>query len=395
MASPTAVVVAVALLTMRVTSLMQSPVQDQQMQQQHGQQLQQQQNQQQQQQQTPTDDSEPLTDKDDQSEESSASSLSDWAWEAAQNPNHLLLRSEKRKLLFCMIPKNACTEFLSLMMRLDGFSDNHWNPAKSSQAQVMVHFDKDREQFFFQSSGRQELENILVDGDQNGWVRAVFLRDPAERLLSAYRSKVMTGYYKDAGYPATLTLAEFVERLNADGLDESTEPHLRPQSFLCGLKDTIDRYNYVGDFNSLEAGANKLITKVGGDGLAEEMLNGGWGPYGNQSLFGVPRGLREAGSQAMMPTTNASGASWLRDAKSFTGKKPDNEPDFERSLESTDFATSLESGIFWQNEGAEHMELTSLMEQLDNDPGLKGKVQNLYAMDYALINRARSLGILQ
>jgi len=291
--------------------------------------------------------------------------LSDWAWRNAQNPDYLLLHSETQRLLFCMIPKNACTEFLSLVMRLDGFGAKHWNPTAFHRQQLDVHYDSSRESLFFRHMDRSNLQNILRS---EAWVRAVVLRDPADRLLSAYYSKVVRGYYGDL-YPHNLSIADFVSRLEEQGLDEQTDPHFRPQSYLCGLNETLEQFDVIGDFDNLQEAAERILAKLPSRLNVDELLMHGWGPNRNMPLFGVSREAREEANEtsgSMMPVTHAS---WQEQKRGTKDSK---------TLGLVEAAA---------NEGTRrHL---ALHAQLDES--LRHRVEKLYEMDYDLLRRSRSI----
>jgi len=81
-----------------------------------------------------------------------------------------LLVVPKLKFAFCYIEKNACTQFNILMNRLNGF--NYSGNALFLQSSFSK-FKLDREEI----------------NKANGWRKAVFLREPSERFLSAWMSK--------------------------------------------------------------------------------------------------------------------------------------------------------------------------------------------------------------
>jgi len=301
--------------------------------------------------------------------------LSDWAWMNSQTPDHLLLHSESQKLLFCMIPKNACTEFLSLVMRLDGFPVQHWNPTAYKRQQLDVHYDTSRESLFFKRSERSHLQSILrAEVGKSPWVRAVVLRDPAERLLSAYYSKVARGYYGNL-YPKNLSLGDFVSRLEEEGLNEQTDPHFRPQSYLCGLNETLEQFDIIGDFNNLQAAAQRILTALPARPNVEEILMHGWGPNRNMPLFGVSREAREqanVSSGSMMPVTHAS---WQSQKRGGTQQATNLLAFVEAAAEE---GTTRNDGVLADLEG-----------QLG--PELRRRVERLYAMDYELLRRSRSI----
>merc|ERR1719316_1506296 len=103
-----------------------------------------------------------------------------------------------------------------------------------------------------------------MDGtDGAGHQRAVFLRDPVHRLLSAYHSKVQTGMFDKAkgfpiALPKTLDFESFVGHLEEYGVAHvDIDPHILAQSELCGLNETLPFMTFVGDFDNLNEDARR------------------------------------------------------------------------------------------------------------------------------------------
>ena len=136
-----------------------------------------------------------------------------------------------RKLLYCAIPKVACTEFIRLMFRLEG--DPFWwkDP----------HFRTDAPTLLKKDDGA-EAEHILNDGN---WTKVVFLRDPATRALSAYLDKFVDspsrGIHGDYGlrhFKRAMNWTDFVDalasnntdRYKPEGLHAGTNAHTSPSA---------------------------------------------------------------------------------------------------------------------------------------------------------------------
>jgi len=262
-----------------------------------------------------------------------------------------------------MIPKNACSEFLALMMRAHGLSSEHWNPPAHGKHQVFVHYDTDREEMFFGDGDSHVLEGILRN---TTWTKSVFLRDPVERFVSAYLSKIRNiNEWFSHTYPSwagNLSIDQFVFTLESEGVHDHTDPHFRPQSTHCGLSETLSQYNFIGFMSNLEEDADRMGTLMG----IQDMLHDGWGPHENQSLFGTPRKVRE-GPFAM------ESAGHLRSA--------------------TSRQESRQAGVFWMDggSGAELDDLRVEIARVRADPKLEARIRALYHQDYDLLSRARRL----
>jgi hypothetical protein len=86
------------------------------------------------------------------------------------------------KLLFCGIPKVGISEFVNFFRYSYGAKDYL----------SMPHFKADREEFLLGRLSRFTATQLIQDPT---WTKAVFFRDPAERLLSAYLDKIVGNGY--------------------------------------------------------------------------------------------------------------------------------------------------------------------------------------------------------
>lgn len=260
-----------------------------------------------------------------------------------QSPMYLQLRvhgdDKHHNVMFCMIPKNACSEFLALILRMQGANEHYWNPTTRGAKFDAVHDpSKEHLSLFFRKSKTGHLENFNQIMKDRAWIKGVFLRDPVDRFLSAYQSKINTSLKSEYNtkYPAK-SVSEMVDILQHIPVLE-WDPHFLPQSYICYLQDSIEHYSFVGFFDDLESDARKMVMMMAKptfeQAFSSEMLDHGWGPLSNQSLFGVARVQRD------------------NDPTSQTDSK----------------------------------ELRRLMDKY-----LLARIKNLYKMDYALLERAKVL----
>lgn len=125
------------------------------------------------------------------------------------------------------------------------------------------------------------------------WTRAIFVRDPKERLLSAYLDKAAkkNGLYVDrhccpkqlqdadsCGKRASRSLLDFVHVIRKECCCDA---HWKPQSQRID-EELWDHVNFVGYFESLAEDARKMLERLG---VWEEFGASGWGKYQNESIF--------------------------------------------------------------------------------------------------------------
>ena len=86
-----------------------------------------------------------------------------------------IMVDEKHKVLYCYIPKVACTQWKSVFADLKGYVP---------PAPMKVHNVPKGTYTYLESFSAEQRENIL-----RNYYKFVFVRDPMERLLSAYLDK--------------------------------------------------------------------------------------------------------------------------------------------------------------------------------------------------------------
>jgi len=203
----------------------------------------------------------------------------------APGPNRLdeVLIVPELKLLFCFIPKNACTQFNRLMNALNGLNEFTGQPChprdpnyRSSMTSPVGFRGTIHGKY-----NRARYDEILRDPS---WTKAVFLRDPMERLVSGYLSKCYPPQEcrgrECMNFPGTSnttwpTFAQFVSKIEL-----GVNGHFSPQSRMCGgLGDVIQFYDYVGhisrDYSDVNRQVyemlNQAITKRNTQGHASSM----------------------------------------------------------------------------------------------------------------------------
>lgn len=193
--------------------------------------------------------------------------------------SHHVYVDEPNRIVFFTIPKVACTAWMQLFARLGGAPDWRADPHYRTDRRLLSNYPTDR------------CGEILNDPT---WFRAVFFRDPVERLLSAYLDK----FVHRAGYPVRLfgtrdvSLNEFLDFAldpNTDpsiprGLHAHTNPHWRPQMLVGNVGKFLPTMNFVGRFDHLGVDARALLEHLG---LWDAYGRTGWGPIGTGSMFAV------------------------------------------------------------------------------------------------------------
>jgi len=205
-------------------------------------------------------------------------------------PYDRLLLFPSGKLAFCAIPKAGITQWLQFLRFTLGAKDY----------QSMPYYKKDSKNFHF-----DRLQPHIQDEIWNGgeWTKAILIREPAERLLSAYLDKVVPkpsgrGQINDAGnenerdqqsnnnedqgrrrlkvpFGPNVTFADFVDILAMEnitklggeyrgttGISWQTDPHWRPQAWSCGLSENMKQFDYIGSLDNAAFHTKALLQQV-------------------------------------------------------------------------------------------------------------------------------------
>ena len=183
----------------------------------------------------------------------------------------------KSKLMFCGIPKVGITQWLKFSRFIFGAVDY----------QSMPYFKADVSKFRFARLSRNRQEEVLNDPS---WTKAIFLRDPAERLMSAYLDKVENKLLKEKRawqssssttppqdlYNITFqtkasVFAEWVRSLETEpavscqgrrGPSWCWDPHWRPQVYSCGIRELLPHFDFVGSLSQAANHSRALLEKV-------------------------------------------------------------------------------------------------------------------------------------
>jgi hypothetical protein len=197
--------------------------------------------------------------------------------------------SHEFKLLFVPIPKVACTQWLQLFRRLAG--EENWKDRRAG-----LPYTPDTNGLTYLSDySVVEADEMLTSPE---WTRAVFIRDPKERLLSAYLDKVVNSQHIVLGAccrktrdcaSANTTFEEFV-----DLTDTCTNEHWDVQSGRIP-KHLWQYINFFGKMDNLDVDAENLLRQVG---AWEDYGSSGWGPDGDHAMFADEAGASAARQHA-------------------------------------------------------------------------------------------------
>jgi hypothetical protein len=186
---------------------------------------------------------------------------------------------EKYKFIFFTIRKNGCTVWKQNTRRMMGYED--WRTKEPA-------FPGDNGLVYLHHYNLSQATMLMNSPD---YTRAIFVRDPKERFLSAFLDKaVQQDYFEqqccqkrlkrkvpmDVCREKSQTFNGFVKMTRL-----CKDTHWGPQWKRMEAKyfQTLD---FVGHLETAAQDAKRLLQKIG---AWEEHGKSGWGLYGNESIF--------------------------------------------------------------------------------------------------------------
>jgi hypothetical protein len=112
------------------------------------------------------------------------------------------------------------------------------------------------------------------------WTKALFVRDPCKRFVSAYYDKIVKHPYYHKRLK--LTFPEFVTKVEGGFKDI----HWMPQCDVIDCYKWLPEMDFVGRVENAHADAKRLLQRIG---AWDDHGATGWGATGNQTIFGTVR----------------------------------------------------------------------------------------------------------
>ena len=175
--------------------------------------------------------------------------------------------------IYCLVSKASCTSLKRTLMMLTGNITKFQRPEQLSVG--MVHDHKNSDKYI---SRLETLPQADRDWRFNDYFTFMFVREPLERLVSAYRDKLVenpAGYhvdvdivrryrprdYKSSVKRYNVTFAEFVRYvLHQRAAGRVLDRHWIPQNELCRVCKV--RYDFVGHYETLHKDADFVVNKL-------------------------------------------------------------------------------------------------------------------------------------
>jgi len=192
-----------------------------------------------------------------------SSDLSNQAWTSP-------LFNKRHKLVWCAIPKSGCTTVKLLFHRLQAHAD--WKDDKYLGSRRFHNPEKNGLSYLWQLNRMTDASALLSDSSIR---KIALIRDPLERLLSAYMDKCVKQFEKNICPQKNLSFEEFA-LIVANTPSEDLNIHFKPQALHCDLYKFKNLYRFV----NLEDFTYRQLLKE----LNMEKYYKGWGPESDKTL---------------------------------------------------------------------------------------------------------------
>ena len=176
--------------------------------------------------------------------------------------------------IYCLVSKASCTSWKRTLMMLTGKLTKFQRPEQISVGMALIYGNSDKYVRRIETLPMADRKWRFHD-----YFTFMFVREPLERLLSAYRDKMVEnpfGYhhidvdivrkYRSHDYKASVkryrvTFAEFVRYvLDRRAAGHELDRHWIPQSELCRVCKI--RYDYIGHYETLHRDADYIVDKL-------------------------------------------------------------------------------------------------------------------------------------
>lgn len=181
--------------------------------------------------------------------------------------------NRQKRVVMCLVAKAACTTWMRLLLQLTGNPDavkltsGDRHQMHTSAVAFLVRFDRIS----------TSMRHHYLTGD---YYKAMFVREPLERLISAYRDKMLraTDYYltvrsevkrmfrpnvsvSSPEFARNVTFAEFVRYVLWEREHRApVDVHWRPQYDVC--RPCHIKYDYLGYYETMHNDAKDVLRKI-------------------------------------------------------------------------------------------------------------------------------------
>ena len=187
---------------------------------------------------------------------------------------HEMYYDDQMDYVYCLVSKAACTSLKSTLMMLNGNLSKFQRPEKIPWGMVHDHRNSDK---YIERLEKVPPAYRYLRFKDNRYFTFMFVREPLERLVSAYRDKLaehdyrhldvtIVQKYRPHEYNASMkrynvTFAEFVRYvLDEHAAGRELDRHWIPQNELCRVCQL--RWDFIGHHETLLEDADYVVSKL-------------------------------------------------------------------------------------------------------------------------------------
>ncbi|KAL7565636.1 hypothetical protein ACA910_018996 [Epithemia clementina (nom. ined.)] len=246
---------------------------------------------------------------------------------------------EEYKLLFFTTAKVSCTTWKLLFRKMMGFDDD----SSSTVVKAMIHSPKHNQLKRLGNYSLDQATHIMTSPE---WTRAIFVRDPMERFVSAYLDKGVGTSFMEAVCCKNATTASTTPKVKRSSsppiscgaqIKQSPQaalsiirqgcpdnPHWRPQSKRISQK-YLQHVNFIGRLETVQQDSETLLRRIG---AWEKFGRTGWGVNRTDRIF-LPLALGHNSDNVLKEAEQErQGQDSLSDTSSNVRKSYQNVADF-------------------------------------------------------------------
>ena len=228
---------------------------------------------------------------------------------------------ESHELIFFTVPKVGCTVWKQLFRRMEGYND--WQVHTLDEANLPHNPKRNGLKYLFDYS----LSDATSKLNDPSYTKAIFVRDPKDRFLSAYLDKGVRNpdwtrkkccptnnnrsKESDDCWPeSNRSFQDFFELTKA-----CHNQHWDPMAARLDPK-FLSLIDFIGTMDQLQEDSKRLLQQIG---AWAEFGSSGWGTDGTEPIFQSKSSVKHA-------TSNSAAQAWKRLNKYYT-------PELERAVE--------------------------------------------------------------
>ena len=209
---------------------------------------------------------------------------------------------EKYKLIFFTVPKVASTTFKQLFRKMMDF--DNWS--EQSSESLLPHSPYTNGLQYLAYYPLEEANKLLTDPS---YTKAIFVRDPKQRFLSAFLDKALSNGGSHVVKRCCHSNSHCLNQISIPFGFLSMIQHCPDEHWIQQTSRMEDQYwsliDFVGHFETMQDDTKRLLQRIH---AWDDHGVTGWGPYSNWSIFERPK--QHSSTKLVVHSTDANKQFW-------------------------------------------------------------------------------------